>query len=439
MSTLTSVLPNLDMFKYAVDFVAHGGWIFFVLGIIYVLYRLYRIEIEHQWVHGIDFIFLTIKVPKENLASTLGVENLFAQMHALHAGLTFAQIYVEGRIQLWYSLELISMGGKVSYIIRLPAMMRHVVEAAVYAQYPEAEISETSDYMENINYDPDISEDIDIWGTEWRLNEEDVVPIKTYKDFEHPAAEEKIIDPLAGVFEALSKMDPHEFFGIQIIIQPLGDDEWKPRAEKKVKKLTGEEVPHKHSLWDLIMIPFNAFADFSFAGLLGGGHGHEEKENKPRNNWMTMTEAEKERVTLIERKAGKPGYKTKIRFLYIAPKDKFDPTKKSMLTGGFRPFGSVMTNKLRPDVSHTWTSVDYKFSPTLEKPYLDWDLNRRKRFLFRGYKERNIHIGLPMFVMNIEELATLYHFPIATRPVPASIESVPSKRAQPPADLPVAE
>lgn len=439
MELIAKLVPNFsEIFKITFLFISKGGWVLFVIGMIYILYRLYISEIREQYLHNQKWIFLSIKVPRENLASTLGVEAIFAQMHSLHVSPTFAEKYVEGQVQLWYSLEIVSLGGNISFVIRLPAKMRHVVEAAIYSQYPDAEIAEIADYFENFHYDPESTTDIEIFGTEWTLTDDEVIPIKTYRDFEHPAAEEKIIDPLAGFFEGLSKMEPHEFFGVQIIIQPLGDDEWKPKGEAKVKELTGEEVPHEFKFTDLLLAPLNWFAEFSFKKALAPAshHNHAETQQQ-KSNWLNMTEIQKERVTLIEKKIGKPGYKTKIRFLYVAPKDKFDPNKKSIMIGAYRPLGSAMTNKFKPDVSRTWTTVQYKFSPELEKPYLDWLLKKKKRHIFRGFKNRDIHIGSPMFVLNIEELATLYHFPITTKPVTAAIEKTQSKKAQPPVDLPV--
>ena len=109
-----------------------------------------------------------------------------------------------------------------------------------------------------------------------------------------------------------------------------------------------------------------------------------------------------------------------------------------MFTGSYRPLGSEMTNKIKPDVKKTWTSVEYLISPTLERPILDWILKKKKRHMFKGYKRRDIYIGLPMFVLNVEELSTLFHFPISTRPVSASIEKTVSKKVQPPVDLPIA-
>jgi hypothetical protein len=431
----------IEILQISWSFFIDGGWVLFVFGFVYALYRLYRLEITHQFEHSTDFIFLSIRVPRENMQSTMAVDNLFSQMHALHSGLTFAQIYMEGRIQLWYSLEIISMGGKISFIIRTPSNMRDVVEAAIYAQYPEAEISEVEDYMKNFEYDPATSE-FGLFGMEWKEEEDDMIPLRTYKDFEHPAAEEKILDPLAQHFESLAKMEPHEFYGVQILIQPLGDNEWKPRGERKIKELTGEEIPHEAKFSDILLTPLNWVANFSFReALLGGGHAHEEPQNKPLNRWMNMNDVEKERVNAIGRKIGKPGYKTKIRHLYISPKDKNDPTKKGMIIGSYRPLGSAMLNRLKPDVSKTWTNKDYQFSPSLEKPYLDYIVDIRKRRMFKAYKERSIHIGLSQFILNTEEIATLYHFPMTTetRMVPAAVESTVSKKSQPPPDLPIAE
>lgn len=447
MEAFKSAIPDLIiMFRLAYRFIfEYYGWVIFVIGALYLLWKTYLLEIQHQYVRSNPNIFFQIRVPKDNLASTLAVETIFAQLHSLHVAKTFAEKYVEGHIQLWYSLEIISMGGKISFVIRLPQRMRHVVESAFYAHYPQAEITEVNDYMENFNYDPDDPNcPYEIFGTEWKLSQDDVIPIKTYKEFEHPAAEETVIDPLANFFEGMAKMEPHEFFGTQIIIQPLADEEWMPRGEKKVKELIGAEPEHDLKFRDALLYPVNKFSKFSYKEtLLGSAQAHapDPQLQKQKTNWLNMTEGEKERVTYIEKKISKAGYKTKIRFLYIAPKDKFDVSKKSIITGAYRPLANPMVNKLKPDVGHTWTSIDYAISRSLEKPYMDWHLKYKKRNIFNGYKQRDIHIGLYMFILNVEEIATLYHFPITTKTttVSTSIERTESKKSQPPVNLPIIE
>lgn len=441
MSVLASVLPNFVLvMQQAWWLFIHGGWVIFVIGMTYMLWRLYIVEIRHQFIHNIEWVFLSIKVPRQNTVSTLAVEQIFSQLHALHSGYTFFQVYIEGAIQRWYSFEIISLGGKVSFVMRIPKVFRHMVEAAFYSQYPQAEISEIADYMENFNIEPD-DPNYEILGTEFKLTESDVIPIKTYKDFEHPAAEEKIIDPLSNLFESLAKIDPGDFVGVQITAQPLADPEWHPRGLLKIKELIGEEVPHKASLLSLLLTPFEWFAKFSYnETFFSGKHGAHEPENKPRNNWMTMTEAEKQRVALIEAKIGKPGYKCKLRFLLITPTKNLDKFKRFLIIGAYRPFTSIMTNVMKPDTP-TWVGVDPKISYKLEAPYLAWRLKKLKRRHLRGYKERSILLGRAPFILNTEELATLYHFPITTETTmaPSAIEKTESTKSQPPVDLPIAE
>lgn len=444
MDILRSLLPNFfDIFHIAFLVIfQYYGWVLFSIGLIYILWRLYKVEIMTQHLLKQKWIYLQIRVPKNNMVSTVGVDNIFSQLHSLHVNKTFFEKYVEGQFfQLWYSFELVSMGGKVSFIIRTPEKMKNNVEAAIYSQYPTAEISEVADYMENFKYSPDKPSDVDIFGTEWVMAKNDVIPMKTYKDFEHPAAEEKILDPLSHIFESLAKIEPHEFFGIQIIAMPLSDEDWKMKSELKIKELIEEEVPHRITLLGILLAPFNWFAGLG-QGKAGHSHGGSDEEGrKQRNKWMNMTEGEKLRVTLIETKSNKPAYKCKIRFLYIAPKAKFDKGKAFMVVGAYRPFTAPLYNKLKPDVHRTWTHVDAYFSPAFEKPVLDWKLKYKKRNMFKGYKLRDWDIGVPMFILNTEELATLYHFPITTETttVISAIEKTESKKSEAPANLPVAD
>lgn len=415
----------------------HGGWLAFVGVAIYILYKLYYIEIVTQFITSQQWVYFSIKVPRENLTSTLAVEQLFTQLHALFSSLTFTNKYIEGKVMLWYSFEIVSLGGKVSFVARAPKDNRELVEAAIYSQYPNAEIQEINDYMENIKYDPESSE-FDLWGTEFVLVGDQSLPIKTYKEFEHPTAEQKIIDPLAPLFESLVKMQPWEFYGIQVLIQPAGDGTWEPAAKKKAKELLGEKLPKTVTLVDKVLAPLDAFAKFSPSSVFTTEVKPEGAKDQ-KNNMQFLTEVEKDQITAIQRKTSKPGYHTKIRHLYIAPKDRFDPTKKALTIGAMRTLGSGVLNGFKPDTKQTWTDPKYKLSPTLEKPYLDRLKIQRKKYMFEGFKDRSIFIGNSMPVLNVEELATVYHLPLTLNPSQPPVGSVQSKKAQPPVDLPVGD
>jgi hypothetical protein len=129
-----------------------GGWVIFLGGFTYMSYKLYMNKIWGDYVGSQEWIFLQIKVEKENLQSTMAVEQIFAQLHAIHSGFGWAEIYLEGKLNLWVSLEIVSIGGKISYILKTPKQYRHLVESAFYARYPNAEISEVGDYMEHLGH-----------------------------------------------------------------------------------------------------------------------------------------------------------------------------------------------------------------------------------------------------------------------------------------------
>jgi hypothetical protein len=281
----------------------------------------------------------------------------------------------------------------------------------------------------------------EIFGVEWKLGEENFIPIRTYKDLEHPNAEEKIIDPLSNLFQVMERFEPWEFGAIQINIQPIQFEDIEVQAQNTIKKYTGEEIPHEPSFIGTLMKPFTAFAHLSYkAAILGGGHGHGHDENSPKNNWLNMTEGEKKRVTSIEEKISKPMYNVKMRLLVMAPKEKYDKGRRFELIGGFRYFTTGYYNTIKT-FQPTWTKVDYLISEPLERPYLQWETRRRKFWLMRGFKNRSMYVGAPKFILNTEELATLYHFPITPEgfTVSAGVEATASKKVAAPRNLPVAE
>lgn len=427
-------------------FFDYYGWLLFIVGFYHMFKFSYMEEIQHQFLLGTEWVFLRVLVPKENKVSTLAVENIFSQMHALHRGLTWNEMYMEGKFQLWYSLEIVSLGGQVSFIVRTPKRSQHLVESAFYSQYPTAEIQEIDDYMENFNLDV-YKEDneLDFFGTEWKMSNDSVIPMKTYIDFEHPSAEEKIIDPLSNVIETMERVKPHEVLALQILIQPIQNNEWEHRAVKKIKELTGEEMPHEASIIGFFLKPFVWFSKFSLKETVFASHSHgPEQQNKPRNNWLNMSEGEKQRVGLIERKLNKACYNTKIRLMYISPKDKYDKGRRFELIGALRHFspggGAGIHNTIKSD-QRIWTKVDPYFSQALEGPVLKWITNDRKFWFLRGFKNRSMYVGSPKFLLSTEEIATLYHFPITAEGAisPANVQSVQSKTSRPPANLPILE
>lgn len=413
----------------------HGGWALILVLLMAITWKVYMNKIQSDYVGSTEQVFLHVKVERENLVSLRAVDALFSQLHAVHTSFTWAEKYLEGRVNLWLSFEIVSIGGRISYIIRTPKKYVHLVESSIYAQFPNAEITEVEDYMKNLRHWTPES-DWDLWGTEYLQTKDFVFPIRTYRDFEHPAAEEKILDPLAGLLEALGKMEPHEMYGVQIVIRPIADPEWQPHAKEVVAELRGEPV-HKETLGQKLLKPFDILGHKTIIQAITEPSARAHKEDAPNvAPIMRLTEGERKIISDIEIKASKVGYEVKIRNLYIAAKDKFDSNKKTSIIGAFRSMAGVSTNNLKPDTSHTWTNYNYKVFKKLEKPFTDYMINLKKHHMLEGYCARSMWIGASPMILNSEELATIYHFPLATVGVPP-VESIDVKKGQPPADLPI--
>ncbi len=389
------LFPDISQSLSAAWFIiSHGGWIVFVLLAIWILYRLYLEEIQGQYLGSIDYTLLELKPPKENPTTFYQAEQVFIQLHQLFDNFTFQEKYLEGKLVFRISFEIISLGGKISYLVRVPTKQRDLVEAALYANYPSLEITEVQDYLENFDYSPDDSR-YDLFGAEFVLVKNQSFPIRTYREFEGLTAPELsniVVDPLSPLLETFTKISDQEFYGLQYILEPVMDDSWHDDADEEVEKIKGER--------DMIQ----------------------------------LDEVEKADITAIKTKLSRPGYKAKIRLLHIGTAEKFNSDHKKLILSPFKIFSAPSSNGFKPAFG---PKKDYRISKTLESAYIDWWVKKRKAALFKGYKNRSNWIGEKTYVLNTEEIATILHFPITISGISQPVEALDSKKISPPANLPI--
>ncbi len=389
------LLPEITSLLKIIWFLfSHGGWVVFVLLVIWILYRLYLDEIQGQYLSTVDWTLLEIKPPKENATSFFSAEQVFIQLHQLYDNFTFQEKYLEGRIVFTISFEIISLGGKISYLVRVPTKQRDLIEAALYANYPSMELTEVQDYLNNFHYDPE-DQKYDLFGAEFVLVKDQTLPIRTWREFESlhgPETSDIVVDPLSPLFETFTKISDQEFYGVQYILQPVMDGSWQEEAEAAVEKLKGEK------------------------------------------EIMSLDPITQDQIKAIKQKVGRPGYRTKIRLLHLGTKEFFNKNAKKLVLSPFRIFGSANYNGFKPAYG---PKKDYRISPSLEEPYINWWVKRRKKNLFDGYKSRSQYIGEKTFILNAEELATVFHFPVTKTSISQPVESLESKKISPPANLPI--
>ena len=138
----------------------------------------------------------------------------------------------------------------------------------------------------------------------------------------------------------------------------------------------------------------------------------------------------KRQAEAIQKKIAKLGYRTKVRFIYLAKKEVMQKNKAVLgIMGAFNQFSFLDLNGLKPD-ARTTTSVNYFFPK--------WRNNLRKTKILRAYKWRSAWMGGKTCIFNTEELATLWHLPLSTVKAPL-VKRTSSKRGEPPIGLPVKE
>lgn len=119
------LFPNvLDILKIVWFLFIHGGWVLFLITLIYVVRVAYVEDIQDQYLSSIQYTYYEIKPPKENISSFYNAEQIFIQLHTFYDNFTFQEKYIEGRLIFRFALEIVSLGGKISYILRVPTKQR---------------------------------------------------------------------------------------------------------------------------------------------------------------------------------------------------------------------------------------------------------------------------------------------------------------------------
>lgn len=416
-------------------FYVHGGWIILFMFLfrasleMFYIYRVGRfMSKKFQW-H-----FIAIDIPKENVQTPVAVENIFAHLAGAHQTRDLKEKFWDGQWQQWYSFEIVSIEGHIQFIIMLEHSMRDVTESAIYAQYPDAEITEIEDYAKDFpNSFPD--KDYQLWGTEFELVNNQYNPIKTYMSFEDKMSKDDVFkDPMAAILETFTRIGRDEQAWFQIIVFPIGQS-WKEEGFKMAREMLGKkEAPKRHWWHDVGEIPLYILR-LAVYGIVGGeevpkfdtGSGAND-QGLTYGTW-NLTPGEVQTIKDIEEKVSKIGYNVKIRVVYIGKKDVFDKSRIVYgIVGAIKQFTREDSNALKPSYKLTGTSAHYIFT--------DARKNVRRTKMIRAYKSRSAWSGKLPFVLNVEELATLWHFPVASVRAPL-VQKTTSKRGEAPVGLPM--
>lgn len=352
------------------------------------------------------------------------MEGLFAGFAGVEKSYNPLEEFVEGMFPDYMSLELMSNAGDVHMYVRVMKKYRNLVEAHLYAQYPDVEILEVPDYVNDV---PKIIPNAqwDLWGADVAATaKHPAYPIRTYRAFEENITG-TMIDPLAGLFEIMGKLGPNQHMWLQWIIAPKSPSWGSTVGKELVDKLKGKEVS-KESISERILTDITDVVSNLFNGFSGQYEFSKKAKKEEQPLDMRLSPGEREVLKAVEENLGKWQFSVKGRYLYIGRKENFD---KSLGVSGFwgslKQFNEENMNGFKPDnTSKTFANYIYKKSR----------LRYRQRKILRRYRNRSMD-GVQM-VMNNEELATIFHMPDMSVMAP-SLSRVEAKRGGAPANLPI--
>ncbi len=412
-------------------FLVWFGWIPIVGVCIWGFLEVWKFSRQANYNATLRFVVLAIDVPALTEQSPRSLENFFASLAGAASAFTWKEVWFVGKFQPSFSFEIISTEGSTQFLVRIQTRYRDIVEAGIYAQYPDAEISEVEDYTAVApSYYP--NETHEMWGAEMVLKNPNYFPIRTYQDFEDKTAkEEKLKDPLGQILEQIGKMRHGEHFWMQMVAQ-VTDNDWKKEGIDFINKLYGIEAPPKTSalasgLRVLLSVPGVVIEDFTQVNIADLILGTQDKSKEP-DQWkafkLSIFQIEQAKAVLA--KVSKVGYKVKIRFVYTAKKEAYNK-------GGRVVFIKGMLNQY---ANHNRFGMYPPSLPRDDYFWQAWSYAEKQIKLMKAYKARSFGAGATPMILNVEEMATLWHFPALGVRAPF-VRKAEARRAEPPSDLPI--
>lgn len=287
------------------------------------------------------------------------------------------------------SLEIVAHKGLVYFYAAVPVALVSIVEQAILSAYPNSVVEEVAEH----NIFSPVGKISGTIGGELVLKESFTYPIATFQDLKR--------DSMQALLNALSSLDKEDGAGIQILLRPAHDGWQKTAAGEASKKREGKKNKKGAELvmwWarQIFTAPFKPPES---------KNDKEENPDKPGSRLdQTIAEA-------IEEKTKHAGYEVLIRIVASSNISHKSQSILSNIVASFALFDAPGKN-------------GFKFLPAKDM-----------ESFVTAYIMRFFPPEINKNILNVVELATLFHFPDSTNIPTSQLERQASKQVDGPRNV----
>jgi len=280
-----------------------------------------------------------------------------------------------------FTFEIATEGELITFYLTAPEELVDFVEKQITSQYPEAAV-------ERAPYPNIFPKEGRTAATQLKLKKESWLPIVTF--------EKMTTDGLNALTNALSKLvDMKSGASIQIAFRPTTNSKWQGKAHGIARAMQqGKES--------------GSISKGVIKGLTGlvGPQDKDKGGEVPKK----LTQLQEEVIGRIEQKASKPGFDVVIRLITAAPDEPSARMHLKSLADSFLQFSSPELNQFEAS-------------------------NQIEQEVIRNYVLRQFGDIKNSFILNTEELATIFHIPTVQTDTP-NLRWQKAKRLAGPDNLP---
>lgn len=295
-----------------------------------------------------------------------------------------------------FSFEIVANKSKISFYVSAPESRSLYLEQQIHAYYPEASIEVIDDY--NIFSSQGV-----VLAGYLKAKRSFVFPFLDYTDMEY--------DPMNSLINVMSKLEDDDSIAIQYVVRSA-KKAW--HAKLKTTVLNAYKDKDVSAVFRISNSAFTNLVNFVVYDIFLGLFNTKKPDDKPgleKKESKELTEKEREMLKKMEEKNAKSGLDVNLRLV---------TSSKS----------SERAKIYFENISNAFSEYSYyQYGNSFKKINKKNQTKTIENFIYRRFIEGQ------GFLLNTQELASMYHFPLPHTETP-NIDWLTSKTAPAPNNIP---